>query len=562
MQPARLRVNRVVSGLMVLMLVSSTLLTIPTRSASADVKRTTMFLSNFNAIPLGPLPPGTAVPTTVGKILPKTAPVAIINSATSGGRALAVADGTGAAALQFRNAPAGLPSDQDDEDDKGDNTYDLLLVAEFTASITDTDGASFGIVNGGSVLELFSFGAGGELKRAGTPLGLTYAISSVVRLEAAVHLTEQTLDLRLISKGKSLAIRGLPARLDAATLSELVFAATAGTGTYTIDNVAVELLDEDDEEPPAVIIIEPPSHTVEFENGVAFIIVLFNLNNSGGSANNVFLTLDLDDFLELGSLDFLDGTGYVVEIKNGKVTIGLGYNNEVAAGGSLKLKLKFKVKGNGDAELKVKLKFKLKYRDSSGDHEGDDIEISPVVPVVVVAPVVFVRLPVERIDVRFKARWERGGGIRIYGLPLTEPILLSSGITVQYFERVRFEYHPRFAGTEYEVLLGLMGVELGFLQPPVAPPTSTTPISQTWYFPQTGHYIAPAFREFWENRGGLYTFGYPIGEAFVDSNGRLVQYFERTRLELHPEFAGSEYAVLLGLLGEELLVKRKGNVKD
>jgi hypothetical protein len=32
--------------------------------------------------------------------------------------------------------------------------------------------------------------------------------------------------------------------------------------------------------------------------------------------------------------------------------------------------------------------------------------------------------------------------------------------TVQYFERARFEYHPEYAGTEYEVLLGLLGNEM------------------------------------------------------------------------------------------------------
>ena len=99
--------------------------------------------------------------------------------------------------------------------------------------------------------------------------------------------------------------------------------------------------------------------------------------------------------------------------------------------------------------------------------------------------------------------------------------------------------------------LGLMGVELGFQEAPQAAPASAA--DQLWYFAPTGHTINPAFRAFWSDRGGLYTFGYPIGAAFTDGNGRLVQYFERTRLELHPEHAGSEYAVLLGLLGEELL---------
>jgi hypothetical protein len=31
---------------------------------------------------------------------------------------------------------------------------------------------------------------------------------------------------------------------------------------------------------------------------------------------------------------------------------------------------------------------------------------------------------------------------------------------VQYFERARFEYHPEYAGTDHEVLLGLLGSQL------------------------------------------------------------------------------------------------------
>jgi hypothetical protein len=42
----------------------------------------------------------------------------------------------------------------------------------------------------------------------------------------------------------------------------------------------------------------------------------------------------------------------------------------------------------------------------------------------------------------------------------------------------------------------------------------------------------------------------------------VVQYFERLRLEYHPEFAGSENVVLLGLLGEELLIRQGGEIDD
>jgi len=68
------------------------------------------------------------------------------------------------------------------------------------------------------------------------------------------------------------------------------------------------------------------------------------------------------------------------------------------------------------------------------------------------------------------------------------------------------------------------------------------------YFPETGHNVKGEFLEFFRGRGGLEVFGYPITEEFVE-DGRLVQYFQRTRLELHPENS-PEYRVQPGLLAE------------
>lgn len=59
----------------------------------------------------------------------------------------------------------------------------------------------------------------------------------------------------------------------------------------------------------------------------------------------------------------------------------------------------------------------------------------------------------------FRKYWEQRGGLSMYGLPLTDASY-ENGRLVQYFERNRFEYHPQNVGTPYEVLLGLLGVEL------------------------------------------------------------------------------------------------------
>ncbi len=63
--------------------------------------------------------------------------------------------------------------------------------------------------------------------------------------------------------------------------------------------------------------------------------------------------------------------------------------------------------------------------------------------------------------------------------------------------------------------------------------------------------VQASFQQFWEQNGGLPIFGYPLGEP-LEENGRTVQYFERARLELHPDNPPG-YQVVVGRLGAELL---------
>jgi hypothetical protein len=70
-------------------------------------------------------------------------------------------------------------------------------------------------------------------------------------------------------------------------------------------------------------------------------------------------------------------------------------------------------------------------------------------------------------------------------------------------------------------------------------------------FPETGYCISGRIRQFWQEQGGLPVFGYPITpQRFELIEGGLyqVQWFERNRLELHPENP-PPYDVLLGRLG-------------
>jgi hypothetical protein len=156
----------------------------------------------------------------------------------------------------------------------------------------------------------------------------------------------------------------------------------------------------------------------------------------------------------------------------------------------------------------------------------------------------------------FYKYWSKYGGLAQFGLPLTEEFQElnpadGQTYTVQYFERNRFEYHPEFAGTFYEVELGLLGRQVtGNRAFPDVPSTAGAP--GELYFNETHHFLASAFRSYWESKGGLAIYGYPISEDFQEG-GYLVQYFERARLEYHPENKGTPYEVELGLLGANIM---------
>jgi hypothetical protein len=80
------------------------------------------------------------------------------------------------------------------------------------------------------------------------------------------------------------------------------------------------------------------------------------------------------------------------------------------------------------------------------------------------------------------------------------------------------------------------------------------------YFPQVGYDMCGAFRTYWEQNGGIERFGLPISppmEETIETRTYTVQYFERRRMELHPEIPGSP--VLLGLLGTAVRGMSKGD---
>ncbi len=155
---------------------------------------------------------------------------------------------------------------------------------------------------------------------------------------------------------------------------------------------------------------------------------------------------------------------------------------------------------------------------------------------------------------QFLTFWRTHGALSIFGYPISQPIDVA-GRQVQYFERARFELHPEFQGTPYEVELELLGTESTASRTeedpfkPVSAPPGWQDNSDRDYFAPTGHFLAYGFKSYWETHGGLAVFGYPISEELTE-NGRTVQYFERARFEWWPEHRGTEYEIQLGLLGD------------
>jgi hypothetical protein len=164
------------------------------------------------------------------------------------------------------------------------------------------------------------------------------------------------------------------------------------------------------------------------------------------------------------------------------------------------------------------------------------------------------------VEGQFLTYWNNNGGLAQYGYPITDAYLTTNGRLTQVFERAIFEWWPENPAA-FKVQLALLGNLLSgnsrrtnpaaFI--PVANGVSTDAKS---FYKETGHYISEPFRTYWNDNGGIPTYGYPISEDFreisaTDGKSYITQYFERNRFEYHPENAGTEFEVLLGLLGSE-----------
>lgn len=95
-------------------------------------------------------------------------------------------------------------------------------------------------------------------------------------------------------------------------------------------------------------------------------------------------------------------------------------------------------------------------------------------------------------------------------------------------------------------------------------PATTRAQNDERCFAETGYCISGRIRSFWEQNGGLPVFGLPLGpqqEMMIDGQMIQAQWFERNRLELHPDNP-PPYDVLLGRLGVDRLEQQGRNWRD
>jgi hypothetical protein len=131
--------------------------------------------------------------------------------------------------------------------------------------------------------------------------------------------------------------------------------------------------------------------------------------------------------------------------------------------------------------------------------------------------------------------------IFLYGYPITEEFVNKDGKTVQYFQRARFEYRVDLPEGQ-RVQFTQLGRETYISTGPLN--VSNTFACRT--YAETGYPVCFAFLEFFDKYGGTAQFGYPIS-GFEYHENKIVQYFERARLEWQPWKAEGQRVVVSDL---------------
>ncbi|MCF6278018.1 MAG: hypothetical protein L3J16_04620 [Anaerolineales bacterium] len=124
----------------------------------------------------------------------------------------------------------------------------------------------------------------------------------------------------------------------------------------------------------------------------------------------------------------------------------------------------------------------------------------------------------------------------LFGYPITEDFTSKDGKKVQYFQRARFELSGQ------QVIVSPLG---SLTYHPSAQLNIYNPMACRT-FSQTGFSVCFAFLEYFDQYGGEATFGNPIS-PFEFQDGKIVQYFEKARMEWRPSNPNGQRVVLTDL---------------
>jgi len=133
------------------------------------------------------------------------------------------------------------------------------------------------------------------------------------------------------------------------------------------------------------------------------------------------------------------------------------------------------------------------------------------------------------------------GGSSVFGEEINS-LVFAGDVAYQYYRNACLMLKP---GSGEPVSLAPLGK---LDAPQVAPVEAFTPSDDVLYFPETGHSIILAFRDYYEQHGGRPVFGLPLTE-FMEEGGLWFQWFENARFEWRPDLPNGQ-RVQLTRLGE------------
>jgi hypothetical protein len=124
------------------------------------------------------------------------------------------------------------------------------------------------------------------------------------------------------------------------------------------------------------------------------------------------------------------------------------------------------------------------------------------------------------------------------GYPISVEIITNplTGESSQYFQRARLD--RKFDNGEWKVTIANLGTYLDHKGT-----TAELPTSAPCRIFSNGKRVCYAFQQFYDSNRGEEFFGLPKSELLIES-GRLVQYFEKARMEWRPEIPGNTHVVL------------------